>query len=1407
MPTYTEIDPSGSYPNTSGWSTITRGDLPAGAIAQVVASYQGETSNLTVGVRAYGSSLNRYIKLHEAEAGGLSLTIFWVKLDSSKRYEAYTSEANSVNFSIIGYWTGVDFTEKWTSFIPLTPSNWMPIEMYSLYDIPRGRVVPITMGTKSESAEVTMGVREYTSTISRYLTLHEAESGATDDYSVGQMVVKTDPRSGRILAYTTNSSDSNFFIQGYFGPNLDYVEAFQSGTVASGWNAWDITAYLDQDGRVVDVFCADIDAGNEVTVGATSSYTSYANRYFSVHEPEAGGEHGYLSTANTTASGVVYCYAEVSGDCVFYLLGYYKDAILTVLDEVHDGGSTRQMSTSASYGPMYSAAPRFAQLMKITGTLSEFGFYALKTLSPTGDVYFRIRKFSDDSIVYEQYFKDAAAFDTSYRWETVTLTTNQLLSGEYFIGFEFSGGNSSNYIRINSSNDAVTDIDSPWTFNTADWAYWGIWKHTYRAVFVATEEVVTKTSGGTTQTITDTLALAEAMLKNRDYYPTDSVALSEIPLKDRNYLPTDSISSSDSVLSDHALTLSDVLSLLEELFLSKEKTASDSISSADSALKDWFPTVLDTSGISDTVLLEARDSLLLEAISLGEVILRDWERAIADSISGADSVLKDRNALPVDSISSSDKPLVDRPFLIPDTLSVSDSGGTQTLTADRTTDIGYTTQLGFSNSRVASKRNCAGHTIISMGAKLACEWGDEVEIYYRVRDASTDAVLGEVYVCRSDELTAEQTFYDRTFSSPISCTGWVYLSIECGETYGTAILVSAWASPSLPLDDTNGWVYSSSWSTYAYPPLRHLTYEVASGPPAISLPFASKHLTDSASLSDSVLLTARNALILEALSSTDSILKGLEAVLLDSIGLSEAPLVDRPINETDSLSGTDSLFTDKEIPISESISSLDLELVNHALEILDLVSSLDEVLTDRGILSADSIAFDEVVIKTAQEILKEIADTIALAEALEVVSWLEVTDGVAISEAILRDRLAILLEDSIGFAEAFLLDAIKIALDSTYSADLPLVDRPQVVEDIISTLESLLMSLSLVSEDSIASTDRPLTDRPIGAADTISSADLLSTDKNLLLLEVAGAYDSVLKDWSLTSSDSIASLDSMITDRALDIIEAIYSGDSVIRDTLKELIDSIASSASLSADKILLNLDGISLSEYLVRDKDLSSADSTSMLDLTKADKRLLVEETLSLADLAELISGILKTVEDSLGAGDTSLVDRSLFVLDVALLTDQILRDRPEISLVDAIALSEVIVFSRSVLASETIGLDEEVVKGIEFSVVDAISSLDSIALERLLAILDGISLGDILTAEKAILLLDEIALLDKVGEALPMITRLRGSRTALDRITGGKFEAELRGRLEADRDLSGDGRKESGRMTGRIRSKGRFG
>lgn len=87
--------------------------------------------------------------------------------------------------------------------------------------------------------------------------------------------------------------------------------------------------------------------------------------------------------------------------------------------------------------------------------VTKLGFWLRRILTPTGDVTFQVRKVSDDTVIIQKVWGDAAGIPTVTTYEEVEFVTPPIINEEVRIVTLFQGGNSTNYLTIGTQNSDV----------------------------------------------------------------------------------------------------------------------------------------------------------------------------------------------------------------------------------------------------------------------------------------------------------------------------------------------------------------------------------------------------------------------------------------------------------------------------------------------------------------------------------------------------------------------------------------------------------------------------------------------------------------------------------------------------------------------------------------------------------------------------------------------------------------------------------------------------------------------------------------------------------------------------------------------------------------------------------------
>jgi hypothetical protein len=187
--------------------------------------------------------------------------------------------------------------------------------------------------------------------------------------------------------------------------------------------------------------------------------------------------------------------------------------------------------------------------------------------------------------------------------------------------------------------------------------------------------------------------------------------------------------------------------------------------------------------------------------------------------------------------------------------------------------------------------------------------------------------------------------------------------------------------------------------------------------------------------------------------------------------------------------------------------------------------------------------------------------------------------------------------------------------------------------------------------------------------------------------------------------------------------------------------------------------ESISLAESILRDKTLAISDSVGVADVLLANKTFLVSDSVTLSELIEVISGaIIKYVADAIGLSDTVKIDKSLIVSDALNLLDQVFRHKPQLSITDVFAITEVVVTSKLFSVADQISLSDVAYALKQLRISDSISLADAVSTpQRAIQISEAIGLTDDAYVNKLLMITDEIALAEVVEKGVAGAVKTR--------------------------------------------------
>jgi len=211
------------------------------------------------------------------------------------------------------------------------------------------------------------------------------------------------------------------------------------------------------------------------------------------------------------------------------------------------------------------------------------------------------------------------------------------------------------------------------------------------------------------------------------------------------------------------------------------------------------------------------------------------------------------------------------------------------------------------------------------------------------------------------------------------------------------------------------------------------------------------------------------------------------------------------------------------------------------------------------------------------------------------------------------------------------------------------------------------------------------------------------------------------------------------------VTDSITLTDSKLVDkTLLLVADAIGLTDSQLVNKNITITDLISLLDGVLRNKSITIEDGIGLSDALLRHKTLTITDTITLDDVAELVTGIVKYVTDSIGLTDQTLVNKNLIVQDVIAALDEVFRHRPQILVSDAITLTEVLTLGKLCNIVDSISVSDTVLTNKNLNVTDTIGLTDSDLVNKSLVITDAVSLLDAILRHKTVTITDAVTLAD---------------------------------------------------------------
>ncbi|MEE8459847.1 MAG: hypothetical protein V3S08_08230, partial [Phycisphaerales bacterium] len=319
-------------------------NVPAEAVVEIAVTNSATNAELWGGVRAYGSTLERRMQLHEAEGGGTDVIVVHVQTDASSRIEHYAQTTADIGFIILGYWAEGRYVEHYIELDADQNNVWLDHDL-ATYGVGPGDVAEIVLNHKKGNQEREFGVRTNGSGLSRLMNAHETESNGVETATMHVVADATDRAT--VELYCGNANNVNPILFGHWStPPGTYTELFTDiggPTASATWESKDLTSFSVPVDAVVEIILVNTQFDAEANMGVRDNGGSAA-RLLDLQEaenaaeaPSSGGDFGRMHTLADAASTVEIYDEDITKTHQFLLTGYWEPQSAVALAE-HDAG-------------------------------------------------------------------------------------------------------------------------------------------------------------------------------------------------------------------------------------------------------------------------------------------------------------------------------------------------------------------------------------------------------------------------------------------------------------------------------------------------------------------------------------------------------------------------------------------------------------------------------------------------------------------------------------------------------------------------------------------------------------------------------------------------------------------------------------------------------------------------------------------------------------------------------------------------------------------------------------------------------------------------------------------------------------------------------------------------------------
>lgn len=117
----------------------------------------------------------------------------------------------------------------------------------------------------------------------------------------------------------------------------------------------------------------------------------------------------------------------------------------------------------------------------------KLGFWCQRLIAPTGDLFFEIRKVSDDSVILSKVWGDTGDVPLEVTYLEATFDTPEIINEEVRIDARFEGGDANNQVKVQiQASDVKADEFSSW-YKNAEWTDYPTFDCAYRYKYYEVE--------------------------------------------------------------------------------------------------------------------------------------------------------------------------------------------------------------------------------------------------------------------------------------------------------------------------------------------------------------------------------------------------------------------------------------------------------------------------------------------------------------------------------------------------------------------------------------------------------------------------------------------------------------------------------------------------------------------------------------------------------------------------------------------------------------------------------------------------------------------------------------------------------------------------------------------------------